>query len=246
MVTNQDFYRSAPLTVLTQEFAKRSERNARYSLRAYAKSLGISPSLLSLILSGKRPISRKVWGTLKRLGLIAEPESIEKGSFNQISLDTFSVISDWYHYAILNLLETPSRLVNEKTIAERLGISRAESGMALLRLARLGLIAKENKKWARRSEPLKVENEISSAASRKYHKQVLEKAIESLENDPMELRDFSAMTMAIDPKLVPMARKRIQEFRRRLTQELELKGNRSEVYHLTVQFYPVSKSREKK
>ena len=63
----------------------------------------------------------------------------------------------------------------------------------------------------------------------------------SLEQDSFEIRDHSSTTMAIDPALIPYARQRIREFRRELTEELEGKGNRSEIYNLTVQIYPVSK-----
>lgn len=240
------FYQSEPLSVIANEFARRVERNSHYSLRSFAKSLGISHSLLSLILSGKRAVSKKVWFKLvSELGIASVKTPLEKASFNQIDLDTFALLADWYHYAILNLLEVENSPVNEKNISARLQITRAEAGMALLRLGRLGLIRKEKGRWKRCSSPIKVENEISTAATRKHHRQVLEKGLDSLENDSFELRDFSSVTLAIDPKLIPLARKRIRDFRRELMQELESKGSRSEVYHLAVQIYPVSKPRKK-
>mgnify|MGYP000555966179 CR=1 FL=1 len=237
-----DSRNSEVLSLIENELAKRIQRNPRYSLRSFAKSLGISHSLLSLILSGKRPISRKFCETvLKTFDLPMESKPAES-RFDQISLDTFALLSDWYHYAILNLLETRGVKFNEKWISQRLGITRAEAGIAVLRLKRMGLIAKTDGKWKRCSAPLKVENTVSTAATRRHHKQILEKAIDSLENDPFETRDFSSVTLAIDPKLVPYAREKIREFRRELMRDLESRQNQSEVYHLAVQIYPVSKT----
>ena len=246
MHSEMEFSPSDPVAFLANEFSTRSKRNPRYSLRAFAKTLGISHSLLSLVLSGKRPVSKKLLLRLEEeMGLPQEKHTPKNVSFNQITLDTFALLADWYHYAILNLLEIPRTPLNEKTISQRLDISRADAGMALLRLERLGLIKKEKGQWKRCSAPLMVENKISTAATRKHHKQVLEKALDSLENDPFEIRDFSSVTFAVDPKLIPLARKKIMKFRRELMQELESKGNQSEVYHLAVQIYPVSKQRGK-
>lgn len=48
---------SEALRILAEEFERRRIRNPRYSMRAFAKAIGISQSQLSLILSGKRRIS---------------------------------------------------------------------------------------------------------------------------------------------------------------------------------------------
>jgi hypothetical protein len=66
-----------------------------------------------------------------------------------------------------------------------------------------------------------------------------------MENDPMPLRDLSSTTFAMDPKQVGHALKRIREFRRELSRELEEFGNPQEVYNLTVQLFPSSKRSSK-
>src|SRR4051794_28890210 len=102
---------------LQAELVKRCRANPRYSLRSFARSLRVSPSALSAMLNGKRPVT----ATMKRrfaqaLGL--SPEEIarfeinsqhsalreEYKKFQQLTLDSYAVIADWYHYAILELL----------------------------------------------------------------------------------------------------------------------------------------------
>ena len=45
--------------ILKSEFTRRHERNARYSMGAFAKSIGLSHTVLSLVLSGKRTLSKR-------------------------------------------------------------------------------------------------------------------------------------------------------------------------------------------
>jgi uncharacterized protein (TIGR02147 family) len=244
--------------ILKDEFSRRSAANPRYSLRSFAKALDVSPTILSLVMSGKRPLAKKT--ALKiadRLALTplqmqllmakTRPQAKEAPvgasayEFDAISLETFSVISDWIHYAILSLLEIPNVKSDAKWIAKALNINEVAAQSALDRLQQLGMIKKSKGKWKQSSMPIKVENKVSTSATRKFQAQLLQKAMASLENDPIEVRDFSSMTLAIDPELIPYAIEKIRAFRRELTADLESKGNAKEVYNLTVQIFPVSK-----
>ncbi|MFN9069064.1 MAG: hypothetical protein ACK5V3_17710, partial [Bdellovibrionales bacterium] len=42
---------------LQREFTLRRGRNSSYSLRAFARSLGVNPGALSQVMSGKRPLT---------------------------------------------------------------------------------------------------------------------------------------------------------------------------------------------
>lgn len=260
--------------LLQQELSRRCEKNPRYSLRSFAKSLGMSHTVLSLVLSGKRPLSKKAIRLvadhlclnpaqteqlLARRG--AQPQrgstsgremrspgaSSASADYQQITLDTFALISDWIHYAILSLLEIDGSRFDARWIAKHLGITEITAKLAMERLVRLDLVAK-NKfgRWRQTGKPLKVENTVSTASTRKFHQQLMYKAIESLENDPMEVRDFSAITLAMDSQSIPYAKERIRQFRRELSLELERMGVPKRVYNLTVQIYPVSKKMEEK
>jgi hypothetical protein len=252
----QNIVYTEPREVLEAELAKRIAKNPHYSLRSFARSLGISHSLLSLALSQKRRFSKRTVRQIgERLSLspdqilqleVRDQEIVDTQDFNHISLDTFATLSDWHHYAILSLLETPEAQLEARWIATRLGISSLEAGLAINRLKRLKLISKIDGKWKQTSAPLKVENAVSTTATRKHHTQLLGKALESLENDTFESRDFSSMTFAMHPKLVPYARKRIQKFRRQLVKDLEQMAKPTEVYELTVQVFPLTKMEKSK
>src|SRR5262245_2594450 len=103
---------------LQQEFLRRCRANSRYSLRGYARALGIEPSALSKLLKGQRTISPSMFRKLgTRLGIApgtleawagrpsteSDPGTRSTAAFQQIALDHFEIIADWYHYAILEL-----------------------------------------------------------------------------------------------------------------------------------------------
>lgn len=247
--------------LLRRELERRCAKNARYSLRAFARSVGLSHSMFSLVLTGRRELSAKAarrlldtctWEPAERLLLeqytrrlrgqsVVVPEASADASFRDLELDQFELISDWYHFAILSLMELPNAKFSAKWIAGRLNISELRAAAAMERLVRQGLVKKVGGKHRQTGLPLKVENRRSTEATRKYHRQLLERAVESLENDSFEERDFSAITMAIAPGQVAYARERINTFRRELCRELESRGTAEQVYQLSVQIFPVSK-----
>ncbi|HUP57729.1 MAG TPA: DUF4423 domain-containing protein, partial [Bdellovibrionota bacterium] len=147
---------------------------------------------------------------------------------------------------ILSLLETRDFEENPAWIAERLGINPVEASAALERLERLGLVARaQSGKLLSTEKNVATTNDVASAALRRSHRQSLEQAIEKLEEIDVEDRDITSITMAIDPAALPLAKKMIREFRRKLCATLET-GKRSEVYNLNVQLVPVSRLREKR
>ena len=187
--------------LLQSELARRCDKNPGYSQRAFARALGISHTVLSLVLSGKRPLSKgaiiKVADALaldptererlvssRRKAVVALPIAPGPEDTRWLSLDSFAVISDWYHLAILSLLELPRAKFEARWIAARLGISQVQAKLAVERLKRLGLVERTGQgRWKQAGKPIRMDNALSTAATRKYHRQLLEKAVESLEND---------------------------------------------------------------
>ncbi|HEX7672539.1 MAG TPA: helix-turn-helix domain-containing protein, partial [Bdellovibrio sp.] len=105
------------IRLLKDELAKRKQRNAGYSLRAFAQSLKISPAQLSQLISGKRNFTSKTLqqiskslhlspeeeNNLHRQVLIPAKAHAEQKDKRQLQEDEFKVIAEWYHFAILSL-----------------------------------------------------------------------------------------------------------------------------------------------
>lgn len=236
---------------LSNEYTKARAKNPSYSLRAFSSKLGIQVSALSEIFNGKRVISKKMGlRILSGLGLSPiESEHIlsdsrEDGKSN-LSLDYFKAVSDWYYFAILSLAEIPNFEANPTWISKRLNISKREAKIAIDRLIKLEmLVENEDGSCEASGVEYKTPTDILNASLKNHTVQTLELAADSVINDPVEERDFSTITMAIDPRNLGEAKKMIKSFRKRLSKKLE-SGNKKEVYKLAIQLFPLSRENKK-
>lgn len=176
----------------------------------------------------------------------AEVRSLESGDeYTALVHDHFQMISDWYHFAILELVTTATFRAEIKWIARVLGISVAETRAAVARLERLGFLkidAKAGWQLIGPKDTTTLGTELTSAALRKMQKQILEKAIIAVDEVPAHQRDQSAMTMAIDSARLPEAKERITKFRRELSRFLESGATRDHVYQLSISLFPLTRS----
>lgn len=235
-------------SLLHQELIKIRIRNPAYSLRAYSKKLGISHSALSEILNGKRNVSKKLAQRLAQR-LCLSPEQVDAMLFGKIqtptskqrralelAADHFHIVSDWYYFAILSLCETKEFPGTSLFISDYFELDQRVAQTILDRLVRLGLLKFERGKYRATGKEYASSDGVGSVSVRKHHFQTLELAKASLEEDPLEERDFTSMTMAIDPKNIPEARKLIRKFRDDLSCLLEV-GEKKEVYKLSLQLF---------
>lgn len=172
---------------LTQDFALRKGTNPKYSLRAYARDLGVSVGLISEAMSGKRTISYNLGYRIAprlKLSHLAQkdflksllPESAPLDSApsgvktEKLSDDHFRIIADWYHFAILSLARTEDCQSSRTWIAQRLGISAQEAELALARLRRVGLISTRGNKLKRTESALETVADLPSSAIKKSHR----------------------------------------------------------------------------
>lgn len=256
--------------LLATELSQRCERNPRYSLRAFAKALGVDASVLSRVLSGHRALSiataRRVAETLRLpperktaflASIVTEQGNGPDNSRSkklaknrreafELEPEVFRVISDWYHYAILELTFTASFRPDPRWVAKQLGIQVSEARLALDRLLKLGLLERAGGKVRKAKPALTIKDKTTtSTAQRAHQRQILEKAIASLEADPLDRRSMTGMTMAIDPSKIELARRRIQSFMSSLCAELGSGSSRT-VYQLGIALYPLQKQGEQR
>lgn len=265
MVSPDSDYRK----VLKDELETRIRHNPSYSLRAFARDLSLAPSRLSEILKGKQGLSRGVADRIAgKLGLGAEDSAVFcdlveslhgrypqgrvaarsrlealrlKQDFRTLELDSFKAISDWYHFAILQLMKLPGFKSDVKWIAGALEISVAEASDALKRLERLKLIEVRSRGYFPVQDYVASPEGVSSEAIRNFHRQVLAKAVLALSDQTVEERDFSAILMPISSSSLGDVQQRIKRFRRELCRSVSSTGEPDSVYCLSTQFFRVSR-----
>lgn len=243
------------------------QHNPRYSLRAFARDLELTSSRLSDVLKGHKGLSVDSGTAIaNRLGLglvetryfcdlitaqhartpsarvIASTRvqgATAMTDYKVLKDDEFSMIAQWYHLAILELLAPPAKDLSTDVIAQRLGINKLLVEEAIDRMERLELIERNDQGLLSRSvKGVVTSDKIPSEAIRSHHQQVIAKAAEALLNQPLTERDFTSMTVAFDRRLVPEVKDLIERFKREFLSLVEaMPGAKQDVYALGIQLF---------
>jgi uncharacterized protein (TIGR02147 family) len=159
-------------------------------------------------------------------------------------------LSHWYHPAIRELAAHPDFKADPKWIAERLlpSIAPKQAAESLALLLELGLLVRneETQRLELREPTLTTEHEVSALGAANFHRQMLERASESIDTVPSARRDFAALTVCVNPRMVGEVKRRIHQFREALTDLCDSEANGSVVYQLNVQWFPLSREDEVK
>jgi uncharacterized protein (TIGR02147 family) len=259
-VKNLDLPVTNFLSWFQREYLKRRRKNTSYSVRAFSKYLQLSPGTVSHLLSGKRSPAAKfieklflkldvtpqereiILSSLKKKSLSDISNLSEKQNYQMIALDSFKLLSDWYHYAILEMTSVKDFKFDYAWIAHQLGISVTEARQAVERLVRLDLIEEKNGTIIKtKGFVTNGDDTLTSSAHKQLQRHVLQKALDAIDTISIEEKDISSMTMAIDESKIPQAKKLITKFRRDLCAFLET-GKQTRVFNLGIQLYPISKT----
>lgn len=228
--------------ILKDEFHQRCTRNPRYSLRSFAKSIGVSHTLLSLIINEQRQPSRKFLEKTSSIQQSYNARVILRNKPQERSVTEFSQFATWVHYAVLSYLDVPISTLSETEIAEVFGVNRLIAKTAIKDLKRCKLIERtEGGKWRQVGAPIVVNNKKANAACSGFIREYLNKAQEAMDYVPFEMRDLRAMTFAMNVKDLDYARQRLATFRRELCDELEQRSVPNMVVTLNTNLFSLSK-----
>ena len=221
---------------MEQDLLSRCERNPRYSLRSYARRLGIGYSDLSKILRGTRKVTEKMYARIKD----SLPVEMASPVYTSIDQDQFRLISEWYHFAILALVKTAGFQPRFGWIAKRLGISPLQARTAVERLERLKLLSCRKGWRVLSANTTTVSNASTSGALRRLQTAALQNAIRAVDEIPVEERDQSTFFMAIDRSRLPEAIRRLDKYRREICEYLEA-GTADDVFCLSTSLFSLSR-----
>lgn len=241
---------------IQREFIERCRKNPAYSLRAFAKYLNINQSFLSKLLKGQRAVTQDLAAAVgPKLGMkpaqvkaLFSSGTASMPGFLSLSDDEFELLSEWHHFAIIELSKTDDFQCDAKKIALRLGIHVEEVRDAIERLQRLNFIQiKEGKIKVLSPNTTWTNTKTTSDARKKFQKSLLEKSLNAIDHVPFEQRENGSVTVAINIKRLPEFKEKLKEMRKELAAYFQAddEKNLDQVYQLTVSFFPLTKIENK-
>lgn len=157
-------------------------------------------------------------------------------------------LSHWYHPAIRELVARKDFRDDPKWIAETLQppITPKQAAHALELLLGLGLVAKngETGSYELREPTLTTEHEVAALGAANFHKQMIERALESIDRVPSVQRDLAALTVCVSSSVADEVKRRIHQFRESITELCDTETDGTVVYQLNVQWFPLSRAED--
>lgn len=152
----------------------------------------------------------------------------------------FSYISDWYHFAIKQLVSSKNFQEDADWISKRLRkkVSPAKVKEAIDNLIQLGVIYRDSSnKLVSTGKGIEVPNaDVASAALRNHHKGMIARSLESIDEQDISERYLNSITFQIDPEQKAPAKEFITQFLREFAKQFSANSS-NEVYQLNVQFF---------
>lgn len=245
-------------SLLRERLRVAQRRNSRFSLRSFAKQIGIDHSTLSQILRSKRGLSPRSLAAIgKRLGLndealkahakVSAKSRRSRGrptipaSYN-FDLDTFQMLSTWHHYAILELLQVKAFKPDSRWIANSLGLETQEVNIALQRLLRLGLLQMVGRnRWIDKSGDAEFHSTaLTEEASDQMTQEIHAFAGEAIRRVPGRYRIHRHAILAVDTHKLPELKILVDRFLSDVRGLVREGDSKDDVYQLEVSLFPVT------
>lgn len=234
-----------------------------------------NPSLLSSVLKGERKLSTELAdkiGHQLNLGTVEQKyfqllilykyakndaermmytellEATKPDTINSqfsVSIDSFRFIDDWYHAAILEMIELKNFKFNYEWMAKKLGrgLNPELVEAAVARLVRLGLLEDHKKTLKRKEGNFVVDKNIPSDAIKKHHDQFIQFARQAIFDQPINERDIRSSTITLKKKNYKKAQEILKKAHAELV-ELSCKDDGEEVYQICSQLFKLTSDNE--
>jgi uncharacterized protein (TIGR02147 family) len=160
-----------------------------------------------------------------------------------LTVDQFKQISEWYHSAILELSDLTHFNFTPENIATTLAITKLEASVAIERLERLELLIKnENGGWTRTPEDIRVNSPHQNTALKTFYKQMLTKASDALDAQTPSERLSGYETMTFSEDAIPEAREAYEKFFSEMIRISKKCKQKTAVYHVLVHCFNLTQN----
>lgn len=258
MIFEYSSYRGYLKGVLAQKIA----RNPAFSLRAMARQLHVSPSLLCEVYQGKKNLSMDRANNVARMLSLKNDEmdyfcalvelehsTSEEAKKNVIGRlqrmrprkdryklepDTLLDLGEWFYIPLLAMFDLAAFQPVPRNIARKLGISEFEAVRGLSGLLRVGLLKRDGQGKIRRAfDTALFESKGFHTGLRTFHRQMLVKAMTALDDQAPADRVNLSETLAIDPVHLPRVEAALKLALATVVEECSAAENKTQVYHFT-------------
>lgn len=241
-----------------------------YSVRGFARKVGLgSANYLQIVIRGDRNLGDKfVLPLAEALGL-SKNESLFFQTLIKFNSTTdagdkdrlfrqllkfkafkkvrrvvsqeYELFSDWRNVALYEGINTAWAQRSRPEMAKDLSLAEDELERRLRILEELKLIEQREGKWVKLDAALDTEPLVHSLSVRNFHRQMIQKGLESVDRFSPAERSLGAMTLPLTESTFRHLERRLNQLRAEITALHAEEVGAENVYQLNIQFFPLLK-----
>lgn len=256
-------------SVLEYEFALKNKKNPAYSLRAFARDLGLSPSKLSEILSNKQGLSvtraisvgnkigyrdeKLAWfcnlvevehsrSQIGKKNALKKILKYENGVLTRnISLDQINFPLQWYHLAIRRLTSLSTFKHDTHWVAKKLGLSFEKTQKAINNLIKARLLIQKEDGSIKNLDNISIYSSLmNTKALKRISKSIHLSSFLSLDRCEREYRRQSIHILSIKKADIPQVYEIIKDFEDKLDNLTYKSDKHDEVVSVLISVFPLT------
>lgn len=245
-------------TNLKKELGERRARNTKYSLRAFARDLNISPTSLSRIMNNSREPSDEMIAEISKKLKIPLAKQTSSASIKEktakkrnltpqytyFPVEKIAPLMGWKFFAILELSQTRYFKTDIEWIAEKLNLSANDVKLHVDKLFEQKMLrSRKDGTWQisyKKVASAEVILNSATAEQRKALSELAAAAIETTESSLGKKHSF-ALTTSLDPDQLLELTQKIEKFFHEITGFLDAGDDKRQVYQLHFNYFPLSK-----
>ncbi len=237
------------IKALKESYEQCRQHNAKFSLRAFAKKIGLASGTLTVLLNQK-----KQWNiSPKRAAEIVNKLNLSQSAKNSLlvkmGLDPviasrpmesadYPILLDWTYQPILMFFSLPLEKRDPKRIAEAMGLDEEKVNSVVRDALARGLLVKNSQGQIERPEELLATSDgPPSEIIREHHKINLKTATRSLCEQLPESRDFTSFTFTGDANKLKLLTEEIRNLYRKASLIMDGQSDNNKVFRLSVQLF---------
>jgi uncharacterized protein (TIGR02147 family) len=254
--------------VLLDELHKRQNRRPKYSLRAFARDIGVKAATLSDVLKGRYGLSPdKALKIAERLGftddhkayfrdLVAAKHARSSAAREAASRRVHALRprlqyqilqesqllahSSWEFPAVRQFIRLKDGDVTLQELSRRLRIPRQKVADVVDGLVTLGLLERDGSRFKMKDANLRSDSPVPSAAIRSLHKSILHLAGERIETEPIPERKYLSSVFTVKASRIEEAREWLEEMNREFLEKFHDDKNPTDLYAFALQLFKVA------
>lgn len=253
--------------ILRDIYKIRKKKNPAYSMSKFSRDAGFKSYHLSDVFAGRYGLSvrratevaekLKMSDTVKKqfLRLVESNAAKSKEDKNisdfesshflfeadkKVSVEEFSLMSQWYFFALIELIRKLKTPASYEELAERLSISENECKSSIKKLIQLGYICELNGELMVNHAMISLNNDTPSEIIRNYHRIMIAKSLDSMQKDPVSERYFGSFNLNLSEQQYNDLHEELSAFiRKKITHYQKDVETEQRLYTLNFQLFPL-------